>query len=402
MNAQRIVAVVLAARSEDASWDGVRYAASFCGMSAPQRVEAAARAAGASDVVVLADSKATPVPDLNSAVPSRYSAEIPSRRALGARLEGCRVLAVCADLPLLTADTVADLLRAAEGDPQATTIATGGAVAVLGAGADPVALLYPALIRFDRAPFETVARAWTPADPEDLRRLATPADLPALERIARRRKLGALVAAGVIIEDDQHTYVDDAVGVAAGTRILAGTHLVGQTTVGRLCVVGPDAWVENSAIEDGAVVRYSVIESARVRERSTVGPFAHLRAGADVGPEARIGNFVEVKAARLGHGVKAGHLSYLGDAEIGAGTNVGAGTITCNYDGRAKHRTVIEDGAFVGSHVALVAPVTIGRGAFVAAGSTITEDVPAQMLAIGRARQVVKERNETASREEGA
>jgi bifunctional UDP-N-acetylglucosamine pyrophosphorylase/glucosamine-1-phosphate N-acetyltransferase len=115
-----------------------------------------------------------------------------------------------------------------------------------------------------------------------------------------------------------------------------------------------------------------------------------------------VGNFVEVKAARLGRGVKVGHLSYLGDAEVGEGTNVGAGTITCNYDGAAKHRTVIEDGVFIGSNVSLVAPVTIGRGAFVAAGSTITENVPPQMLALGRARQVLKERSAAPSGEEEA
>jgi bifunctional UDP-N-acetylglucosamine pyrophosphorylase/glucosamine-1-phosphate N-acetyltransferase len=124
-----------------------------------------------------------------------------------------------------------------------------------------------------------------------------------------------------------------------------------------------------------------------------VGPYAHLRRGADVGPEARIGNFVEVKAARIGKGVKAGHLAYIGDAEIGEGVNVGAGAVTCNFDGVDKHRTIIEDGAFIGTNASLVAPVRIGRDAVVGAGSTITEDVAPRSLALGRARQVTKERD---------
>ncbi|MCK5585665.1 bifunctional UDP-N-acetylglucosamine diphosphorylase/glucosamine-1-phosphate N-acetyltransferase GlmU, partial [Candidatus Bipolaricaulota bacterium] len=150
-------------------------------------------------------------------------------------------------------------------------------------------------------------------------------------------------------------------------------------------------WIEDTSIEVGCIVRYSFIEQARIRERTTVGPYAHLRPGADVGPEARIGNFVEIKSARLARGVKAGHLAYIGDADIGEDANIGAGTITCNYDGESKHRTIIEKRAFIGSNATLVAPVTIGEGAYVAAGSAITEDVPALGLAFGRARQVNKE-----------
>ncbi len=403
MNAQRTVAVVLAARSEDASWDGVRHAASVCGVPAPRRVEASVRAAGVSDIVLLVDSKAPPVGDVDLNGATCFVAQASSRRALATRLAGHRVLGVCANLPLLTAETIDELVRAAERDPAAPHVAVGGALAVLADGVDPVSALFQALSRFEDHPFGGKDdTAWSPADPDDLRRLATPADVSVLERIARRRKLAALAALGVIVVDDERTYIDEQVRVGAGTRILPGVHLVGTTEVGQACTLGPDSWIEDSVVEDGAVVRYSVLESACVRERSAVGPFAHLRPGADVGPEARVGNFVEVKAARLGRGVKAGHLSYLGDAEIGEGTNVGAGTITCNYDGAAKHRTVIEDGVFIGSNVSLVAPVTIGRGAFVAAGSTITENVPPQMLALGRARQVLKERKAAPSGEEGA
>ena len=131
-----------------------------------------------------------------------------------------------------------------------------------------------------------------------------------------------------------------------------------------------------------------------------MGPYAHLRPGADVGPEARIGNFVEIKSARLARGVKAGHLAYIGDADVGEDANIGAGTITCNYDGESKYRTIIEKGAFIGSNATLVAPVTIGEDAYVAAGSAITEDVPASGLAFGRARQVNKESGRGAEEDE--
>jgi bifunctional UDP-N-acetylglucosamine pyrophosphorylase/glucosamine-1-phosphate N-acetyltransferase len=209
----------------------------------------------------------------------------------------------------------------------------------------------------------------------------------------------ALDRPGVQVIDPERTYVDPQVTIGPGTIIFPGTYLRGATAIGSNCQVGPDCWIEDSRVEDESVIRYSVVESARIRRASRVGPYAHLRPEADVGPEARIGNFVEVKAARLGRGVKAGHLSYIGDAEVGEGTNVGAGTITCNYDGEGKHRTVIEDGAFIGSNVSLVAPLVVGRGAYIGAGSTITEDVPPQQLALARARQVVKKRRNPSEEE---
>ena len=211
-----------------------------------------------------------------------------------------------------------------------------------------------------------------------------------LDPIVRKRVLDALQKSGVVVSDPDRTYVDQEVVVSSGTVLYPGTHLRGATSIGPDCRIGPDSWIEDTTIEEHCTVRYSVLESARVRPDSQVGPYAHLRPGADVGPEARVGNFVEVKQSRLERGVKAGHLAYIGDADVGEGTNVGAGVITCNYDGAAKHRTVIEKGVFVGSNASLVAPVTIGEGAVVAAGSTITEDVPAGGVAFGRARQVNK------------
>jgi len=206
----------------------------------------------------------------------------------------------------------------------------------------------------------------------------------------RRQNVNALIQSGVEVIDLDRTYIGVNVQVASGVVLFPGTYLCGSTVIAAGCRIGPDCWIEDSSIESGCTIRYSCLEQARVRERTTVGPYAHLRPGADVGPEARIGNFVEIKAARLERGVKAGHLAYIGDADIGEAANIGAGTITCNYDGQSKHRTIIKEGAFIGSNASLVAPVTVGEGATVAAGSVITDDVPPQGLAFGRARQVNK------------
>jgi len=214
---------------------------------------------------------------------------------------------------------------------------------------------------------------------------------PELDPKERARVLSALQAEGVVIPDPDRVYVGSGAKVGARTVLLPGTFLRGDCQIGDDCRIGPDSWVEDSKVEDGSRVWYSVLESARVRTGSTVGPYAHLRPGADVGPEARIGNYVEVKAARVGRGTKIGHLAYVGDAEVGDEVNVGAGAITCNFDGEKKPRTVIEDGAFIGTNASLVAPIRIGKEAYVGAGSTLTEDVPDRALALGRARQVVKE-----------
>ena len=219
-------------------------------------------------------------------------------------------------------------------------------------------------------------------------------DLAHADRIMRARIAEMLMESGVTIIDPDHTYIAPDVEVGQDTVIYPGTHLRGKTRIGTECEIGPDTWIEDTEIADRCRIRYSVIESAHIREGCTVGPYSHLRPGADIGPRVRIGNFVEVKASRVNAGTKAGHLTYIGDAEIGEGVNIGAGTITCNYDGKKKHRTVIGDRAFIGSNTALVAPVTIGEDTIIGAGSTITEDVPPGTLGLGRARQVIKERKD--------
>jgi bifunctional UDP-N-acetylglucosamine pyrophosphorylase/glucosamine-1-phosphate N-acetyltransferase len=210
-------------------------------------------------------------------------------------------------------------------------------------------------------------------------------------RILRERQLASLLAAGVLVEDPSSTLVSPEVRVEPGAVLRPFTLLEGRTVVRAGASVGPFARVLDSEIGPGAqILDHCFLRECVVETGASVGPFAHLRPESRVGAKAKVGNFVELKKTHLGEGSKAPHLSYLGDSTIGPGVNVGAGTITCNYDGTHKHPTRIEAGAFVGSNSTLVAPVVVGEGAYVAAGSTITEDVPARALALGRARQVSK------------
>jgi bifunctional UDP-N-acetylglucosamine pyrophosphorylase/glucosamine-1-phosphate N-acetyltransferase len=200
-----------------------------------------------------------------------------------------------------------------------------------------------------------------------------------------------LAAAGVRIEDPRTTLVGPEVVVEAGAVLKPFTILEGRTIVRGGAVVGPFVRLVDVEIGPGAqILDHCLLRESVVETGASVGPFAHLRPQSRVGARAKVGNFVELKKAHLGEGSKAQHLSYLGDATVGPDVNIGAGTITCNYDGVRKSPTRIEAGAFVGSDTTLVAPVTVGEGAYVAAGSTITEDVPKDALALGRARQVTK------------
>jgi bifunctional UDP-N-acetylglucosamine pyrophosphorylase / glucosamine-1-phosphate N-acetyltransferase len=211
---------------------------------------------------------------------------------------------------------------------------------------------------------------------------------PALREAAVKR----LVAAGVSIIRPETCVVDPEVEVAAGTVIEPYVQLLGKTRIGTGCRVRSFSVIENCTLGSGVLVRqHCILEDSSVADRAEIGPFAHFRPGCEIGEGAHVGNFVECKKARLGKGAKANHLSYLGDAEIGEGANIGAGTITCNYDGVNKNRTLIGKSVFVGSNSSLVAPLAIGDGAYVGAGSCITEDVPADALALGRAHQVTKE-----------
>jgi bifunctional UDP-N-acetylglucosamine pyrophosphorylase / glucosamine-1-phosphate N-acetyltransferase len=196
---------------------------------------------------------------------------------------------------------------------------------------------------------------------------------------------------GVTVIDPASTFIDKAVKIGADTIIHPFTVLSGVTDIGNDCVIGPGVRMSDSLIGSEVRIRDSYVVSSEIGSGTIVGPFANLRPGSIIGRNVKIGDFVELKKATLADNVSAGHFAYIGDATIGADTNVGAGTITCNYDGVEKHETVVGAGVFIGSNSTLVAPLTIHDGAFIAAGSTITEDVPSQSLGIGRARQVNKE-----------
>jgi len=201
----------------------------------------------------------------------------------------------------------------------------------------------------------------------------------------------ALQAAGVRVEDPASTFVGEEVVVEPGAVLRPFTLLEGRTIVRARAVVGPFVRLVDVEVGEGAtILDHCLLRESVVEAGASVGPFAHLRPESRVAERAKVGNFVELKKTTLGQGSKAQHLSYLGDATIGPGVNIGAGTITCNYDGVSKHPTRIEAGAFIGSDTTLVAPVTVGEGSYVAAGSTITADVPSDALALARSRQVTK------------
>jgi len=222
----------------------------------------------------------------------------------------------------------------------------------------------------------------------------SPEDPVSVLELARRERLdraARLMAQGVHVEDPETLRVGPEVEVESGAVLRAFVVLEGRTRIGSGARIGPFVRLVDSTVAELAeILDHSLLRDCVVGPRASVGPMAHVRPGSRVGADARVGNFVELKKTDLGEGSKASHLSYLGDAEIGPNVNIGAGTITCNYDGVQKHRTRIEAGAFVGSDSTLVAPVTVGAGAYVGAGSTITQDVPAGSLALGRARQVIK------------
>ena len=214
------------------------------------------------------------------------------------------------------------------------------------------------------------------------------AELAAVQRVLYRRSVEALLEAGVTILDPDSVWVDAGVTVGPDSVLHPGVTLLGASRVGRGCTVHCGAWLRDSVLADGVdVLPYSVLDGARVASGCSIGPFARLRPEAVLDEGVRVGNFVEVKKSTLGPGVKASHLSYLGDSSVGAGANIGAGVITCNYDGKTKNRTVIGERAFVGSDTILIAPVEVGAGSYTGAGSVITKDVPEETLAVGRARQ---------------
>ena len=234
-------------------------------------------------------------------------------------------------------------------------------------------------------------RAGEPATGEDgFFDAAAPEDLPELAKLLTRNLLLDLVRSGVEIWDLDNTYVTPGVEVGRGTELLPGTVLQGRTAIGADCVIGPNTRIVDSVLGDRCVVEQSRVEGASLEGGLQVGPFANLRPGTVMETGSKAGAFVELKNTSVGENVQVPHLSYLGDASIGAGTNVGCGTVTANFDRAEKHFTVVEEDAFLGCNTTLVAPVNVGKGAYVAAGTVVTEDVPAQALVISRPKEQIK------------
>mgnify|MGYP003757028235 CR=1 FL=1 len=215
--------------------------------------------------------------------------------------------------------------------------------------------------------------------------------LARVQSLMQQRINNSLMEAGVTLVDPQTSYIDAGVRIGRDTVVMPNTIIRGRTVVGENCIIGPNSELVDCRVGSNSVFRHSVANSSEIGDGVAVGPFAHLRSGTVLEKDVKVGGFVEIKKTRVGSKTKIAHLSYIGDAQLGSGINMGGGTIVVNYDGKRKNLTTIHDNAFIGCNCNLVAPVTVGKGAYVAAGSTVTEDVPAGSLTIARARQVNKE-----------
>ena len=216
-------------------------------------------------------------------------------------------------------------------------------------------------------------------------------DFVEAEKVARAEQTSHLIAKGVRLLDPNSVFMDPTVVVGSGTLILPGVILRGSTVIGKNCEIGPNTMIRDCVLGDGCIVNSSQLNEAEFGCNVNIGPYAYVRPGTKVADNCKVGDFVEVKNAVIGEGTKLPHLIYVGDSDVGARCNFGCGTVTCNYDGASKHRTIVGDDVFLGCNTNLVAPVTVHSGAYTAAGSTITEDVPADRLAIARARQINRE-----------
>jgi bifunctional UDP-N-acetylglucosamine pyrophosphorylase/glucosamine-1-phosphate N-acetyltransferase len=228
-------------------------------------------------------------------------------------------------------------------------------------------------------------------DPEELIGINNRIDLADTGRILRQRINREWMLEGVSILDPESTYIESGVKIGQDTIILPNTYLQGDSVLGSNCLIGPDTRIFNSRIGDSCEIEYSVVEESRIEDGVDIGPFSHLRKGAHLGPGVHVGNFGEIKDSYLGEGTKMGHFSYIGNAQIGKDVNIGAGTITCNFDGEKKHQTTIKDGVFIGSDSMLVAPLEIGEDSVTGAGSVVTKDVPPETIVVGvPARKISK------------
>ena len=233
--------------------------------------------------------------------------------------------------------------------------------------------------------------AFKALDFDETRGINSHMDLAKAHKIIFKRKAEKLMVSGVTIIDPDNTYIDESVKIGRGAVIYQGVTIQGKTVIGKNCKIGPSGVIQNCLIGDNVEIKFSCfLTSSEVKKSSVIGPFAHLRPESQIGPNAKVGNFTEVKKSKIGKGSKVSHLSYIGDTLMGEKVNIGAGTITCNYDGLKKYKTIIKNGAFIGSNTNLVAPVSVGRNSLIGAGSTITKNIPDNKLVVARAREVIK------------
>ncbi len=241
------------------------------------------------------------------------------------------------------------------------------------------------------AALDLLAIAFPVSDPEEVMGVNDRQQLAAAGAVLRRRINESLMLAGITIVDPPSTYIDRDVCIGIDTIIHPNVHIIGKTVIGKGCIIEPSSLIRDCCIADRVTVKTgSVMTGSTIGEEAAIGPMAHLRPDTQLAAHVKIGNFVETKKIVMGEGSKASHLTYLGDATIGRDVNIGCGTITCNYDGVKKHRTVIGDGVFVGSDVQFVAPITVGSNSLIAAGTTVTQDIPPDSLALARIPQVIK------------
>ncbi len=420
----------------------------ICGLPMTAHVVRACRAAGVERVIVVIGHEAEAVRaglggDLEYALQATQRGTGDAVRAARPLLEDWQgtILVLAGDVPLLPAETLRRLVGHHQGTGAAATLLTAflddptGYGRVVRDAAGRVARIVeerdatdaeralhewnPSIYAFDAAALWAALADITPNnaqgefyltdtigalvgqgarveavpadDPRDVLGVNTRVELAAAAAILRERILVNLMFSGVTVTDPATTYVDIDVEVGQDTILEPNTFLLRGTRVGEDCVLGPFTRIEAGTLGNGVRVLASQVAESVLEDGVRVGPFANLRPGSHLGPKVKIGDFVEIKNARLGAGVSASHLSYIGDAEIGEGANIGAGAITCNYDGVHKHRTVVGKRAFIGSNATLIAPVTVGDGAYVAAASPIAQDVPGDAMAIARSYPTIKE-----------
>jgi bifunctional N-acetylglucosamine-1-phosphate-uridyltransferase/glucosamine-1-phosphate-acetyltransferase GlmU-like protein len=354
-----------------ALWPGASGYASLDLLGKPvwQRTLAAARGLGAKRILWVRENGRSAPPGVDAVDPRELSALKDT------------LLVLSAELPCLTSTTLKSLLKNGRSRPHALSVPGDSRARAVALRASD----------WKKGLERLSPRVLLPREKNELLLVDTADSWAKAVAVLRSRKIDDLLRKGALVFDPTSVFVEPEVQIGKGTTIFPWVHLQGMTRIGRDSSIGSFTHIVDSSLGPGTtVLDHCFIRSSRVGKNVQIGPFAHLRPDSDVGAGAKVGNFVELKNTRLGAGAKAPHLSYLGDAVIGKGANVGAGTITCNYDSVRKHKTIVGDGAFIGSDVQLVAPVRVGKGAYVAAGSCIVEDVPANALAIARSRQLVK------------